>query len=181
MRLFTSVLVCVSWASAVLAQITTDSAALAPNPVQPALAPDTAVIERKPLRISAGIDQGQIVSGQTGQGVPQHVEHNWVSRINVFLIQEVNVAKRLTLKAGVGGFIWHAYPHPTSSADILFLAPKFAAAVSEASGTYKMGDVANPLFEFQFGYFPFKYNPEAYDMGEYLLRSGAYQIGRAHV
>lgn len=183
MKLFTSIILCTFWAVTAFGQSARDSSVVEPQPLQPATdasvkplqsTADTSVIERKPLKIAAGIDQGQIVSGQTGQGVPQHVEHNWVSRINVFLIQEVNVAKRLTLKAGVGGFIWHAYPHPTTSSDILFLAPKFAAAVSEASGTYKMGDLAYPMLEFQFGYFPFKYNPEAYDMGEYLLRSGAY-------
>jgi hypothetical protein len=174
-------MLCAFWTVTAFGQPARDSSAVEPatdasvieqKPLQPAT--DASGIDRKPLKIASGIDEGQIVSGQAGQGVPEHVSHNWISRTNVFLIQEVNVAKRLTLKVGVGAFIWNPYPDPTTSSDILFLAPKFAAAVSEASGTYKMGDVANPLFEFQFGYFPFKYNPEAYDMGEYLLRSGAY-------
>jgi hypothetical protein len=171
MKLFTGIVLCVL-AVTVFGQPASDSSAVEPKSLEPA--PDTSVIERKPLKIAAGIDEGQIVSGQAGQGVPVQVSHNWISRTNVFLIQEVNVAKRLALKVGVGGFIWNPYPDPTTSSDVLFLAPKFAAAVSEASGTYKIGDLANPLFEFQFGYFPFKYNPEAYDMGEYLLKSGAY-------
>jgi hypothetical protein len=186
MKLFTSIMLCVFWAVAAFGQPARDSSGVEPKPLEPSTdasvielkppqpATDASVFERKPLKISSGIDEGQIVSGQAGQGNPEPVSHNWISRLNVFLIQEVNVAKRLTLKVGVGGFIWNPYPDPTTSSDILFLAPKFAAAVSEASGTYKIGDVANPLFEFQFGYFPFKYNPEAYDMGEYLLKSGAY-------
>jgi hypothetical protein len=175
MRLFTGVLICVSWASVVLAQTTTDSTALTPPPVQQiAPAPDTAFIERKPLKISAGIDEGQVVSGQYGSGDPSHIDHNWISRTTAFLTQEATVAKRLSLKVGVGTIIWSPYPAPNTQNDIVNIAPKFAAALSEASGTYKMGALANPLFEFQFGLFPFKYNPEAYDMGEYLLRSGAY-------
>jgi hypothetical protein len=88
MKLFTSIIVCAFWAVTAFGQPARDSSAAEPQPLQPATdasvkppqpASDASVIERKPLKIAAGIDQGQIVSGQTGQGVPQHVEHNWVS------------------------------------------------------------------------------------------------------
>src|SRR5690606_22629396 len=38
---------------------------------------------------------------------------------------------------------------------------------------YRFAD-ENPMFTLQVGYFPYKYNPDAANLGEYLLRSGAY-------
>ncbi len=43
-----------------------------------------------------------------------------------------------------------------------------------AFGNFYLGDAASPYLQFTLGYFPFKYNPEARDLGEYLYRSGAY-------
>ncbi len=183
MKLFTSMVLCVFWAVAAFGQSARDSSAVEPKPLEPATdasvieqkpllsATDASGIERKPLKIAAGMDEGQIVSGQSNYLNLQSGVRQWISRLNTFLNEEVDVNKRLALKVGVGAFIW--YPYPESNTD-QYLVPKFSPAVSEASGTYKIGDIANPLFEFQFGYFPFKYNPDAYDMGEYLLKSGAY-------
>ncbi|HUI93841.1 MAG TPA: hypothetical protein VLX68_16480 [Chitinivibrionales bacterium] len=171
MRFFTTVLLCVSWVSLVLGQPAADSSVPEQKTLQPA--PDTSGIDHKPIKMSSGLDEGQLVEGQSSPYVNQQYNvRQWISRLNVFLNGEAVVANRLTLKLGVGAFVWYAFPElPTD----VYLVPKFSPAVSEASGTYKIGkDLANPLFEFQFGYFPFKYNPDAYDMGEYLLKSGAY-------
>ena len=46
--------------------------------------------------------------------------------------------------------------------------------LKEAQGIYSFGDPANYLIQIATGYFPFKYNPEASNLGEYLLRTGAY-------
>jgi hypothetical protein len=43
-----------------------------------------------------------------------------------------------------------------------------------AFGSYSLGDVQSPYLKFTLGYFPFKYNPDARDLGEYLYRSGTY-------
>jgi hypothetical protein len=40
--------------------------------------------------------------------------------------------------------------------------------------TYSFGDIIAPFLQFTLGYFPFKYNPDARDLGEYLYRSGTY-------
>ena len=177
MKLFTGVLLCVSWASAVFSQAATDTSvterksATDISVTERKPATDTSVIERKPLKFFSGFDEGQLVSGQSNYSNVQHDVRQWISRFNAFLNEEAVVEKHLTLKLGIGAFIWYAFPNQNTD---IFLVTKFAPAVAEASGTYKIGDIANPLFELQFGYFPFKYNPDAYDMGEYLLRSGAY-------
>ena len=39
---------------------------------------------------------------------------------------------------------------------------------------YSFGESASPSLQFTVGYFPFKYNPDVRDLGEYLYRSGTY-------
>jgi hypothetical protein len=46
--------------------------------------------------------------------------------------------------------------------------------IHEMDAVYSIGDAASPFLQFTFGYFPFKYNPDARDLGEYLYRSGTY-------
>ena len=44
----------------------------------------------------------------------------------------------------------------------------------EVQGTYDWGDLKRPYLTLAFGYFPYKYNPDARNLGEYLFRSGTY-------
>ena len=46
--------------------------------------------------------------------------------------------------------------------------------LKEAQGIYSFGDPENSILQITAGYFPFKYNPESTNLGEYLFRSGAY-------
>ncbi|MBN2036383.1 MAG: hypothetical protein JW768_06535 [Chitinispirillaceae bacterium] len=51
---------------------------------------------------------------------------------------------------------------------------KKSVLLKEAQGIYSFGDPENSYLQIAAGYFPFKYNPEAKNLGEYLVRSGAY-------
>lgn len=46
--------------------------------------------------------------------------------------------------------------------------------LKEAQGSYSFGDPENPYLKLTTGYFPFKYNPESTNLGEYLFRTGSY-------
>ncbi len=48
------------------------------------------------------------------------------------------------------------------------------AYLTEAEYKHRFGDVKSPWLVFEAGYFPFKYNPDARDLGEYLFRTGTY-------
>jgi hypothetical protein len=48
------------------------------------------------------------------------------------------------------------------------------ANLKEAHGIYSFGDLERPFLQVQSGYFPFKYNPDARNLGEYLYRTGTY-------
>jgi len=50
----------------------------------------------------------------------------------------------------------------------------FNVYIDRMEAAYSFGDIEKPFLTIGFGYFPFKYNPDVKDLGEYLFRSGAY-------
>jgi hypothetical protein len=52
--------------------------------------------------------------------------------------------------------------------------PCWGFTINSASGTYVFGDPKIKPFSLTLGFFPYKYNPEVKNLGEYLFRSMAY-------
>jgi hypothetical protein len=128
----------------------------------------------KPLTMTSSIEAGDIVNGYDERYRINWAKAQMVTRLGVWLNQEVTINKRLVFKMGVGGMFYNPFPEePKSQLDYV---TQIGPGISQATGIYSFGgdDVANPLFQLQFGYFPFKYNNEATNLGEYLLRSGCY-------
>lgn len=129
----------------------------------------------KPITISSGIEAGEVTSGYDELYRTQLVQGgHWQARLGVWLTQSVNINKRLTLKMGVGGLFYNPFPEEPGTPDDY--TTKFGPGIAQATGIYSFGgaDPENPWFQLQFGYFPYKYNAEASNLGEYLLRSGCY-------
>jgi hypothetical protein len=129
------------------------------------------VIDRKPLAIGTKIETGQIVSGE-----PDYTSNDpdkfYLSQIGVNLTQEVTVNQRLEMKVGVGGVFYYSFPIIRGQAGSQ--GTKFGPGVSQAQALYKFGDPESPAAALRVGYFPFKYNPDARNLGEYLFRSMPY-------
>ena len=131
-------------------------------------------IERSPLQIGTNIDVGQVVKGANGfegDDPPAQLEGQMINRIAVFLNQSTTVNDRLTIKVGIGGLFFYFLPENRTQAATR--TTQFGPGVGQAQGIYNAGDMANP-WTFQFGLFPYKYNPDAKNLGEYLMRSGTY-------
>jgi hypothetical protein len=133
-------------------------------------------IRYAPISIAGQIDVGQIINGQTGwhesaslNGV--NLEGDFFQRTGVWITQAATYKDRLELKMGVGGLFWYALP---TGGDPSSKLTQFGPGISQAMANYKFGDVERPTFSLQMGFFPYKYNPDAKDLGEYLLRSGTY-------
>jgi hypothetical protein len=137
--------------------------ALAQSPV------DT--IERKPLVIGTKIETGQIVQGSKVIGIEP--DDYYISQIGVSLTQEVIVNRRLNVKVGAGGVFYNAFPASIRS-DGGGYGTKFGPGITQAQAQYKFGDPANSWGALRVGYFGYKYNPDAKNLGEYLFRAGAY-------
>lgn len=133
-------------------------------------------VKVKPLSMTTQVDGGQVVKGNYNGGL---LEDQFIQRTSVWITQELAIGSRLEVRAGVGGLFWYATPTPLATGAFSEVAPfstttKFGPGITRADMEYRFGDVSAPPFILQVGYFPYKYNPDAKNLGEYLLRSGAY-------
>lgn len=131
----------------------------------------------KPISITGQFDNGHIVKGRTHRDILNGFENktmdmDFFTRTSVWLNQEATVNERFTISVGVGGIIW--YTQPAIEKDPLTMQTMIGPGISQAQGVYKWGDLENPSATLQVGYFPYKYNADAKNLGEYLLRSGTY-------
>lgn len=126
-----------------------------------------------PTSMTTQLDAGALVKGHVDD---KPLEDQTLSRLSVWLIQRVNVRERLDINVGVGGiFFWAIPAGDIGDADGAHKTlTKFGPGIGRADMTYKWGALDKPLLTFQGGFFPYKYNPDAKDLGEYLLRSGTY-------
>ncbi len=72
------------------------------------------------------------------------------------------------MNIGVGGLFWKPFIQIPGNAATEKI--NFGPGISEASSQYDFTSNLN----LKFGYFGYKYNPDATDLGEYLFRSEAY-------
>ncbi len=118
------------------------------------------------LHSSAYNDVGQVMKGETLGG--DTVENLYLSRFGVSVAAAIMVDEKLTLNIGAGGLFW--YPFPVSPLSWWTRRYQFGPGISEASLHYAF----TPDLSFKAGFFGYKYNPDARNLGEYLLRSEAY-------
>jgi hypothetical protein len=135
-------------------------------------------IEFKRVSVFGEFDNGQIIKGKTSftENSPavQSREFNgdFFQRMGVWVTQEAVVRDRLQLIMGVGGVFWYSTPqNPEVTAT---KQTQFGPGISQAQAIYTFGDLESPTARLQMGLFPYKYNSDAKNLGEYLLRSGTY-------
>jgi hypothetical protein len=133
-------------------------------------------VEYHPLEIGSYLDVGQVVNSTTTkqvvtEGQNANGDMKLLQHTAVYLNQTTTVNDRLDIKVGVGGLFFYGYPATASASGRVI---KFGPGVGQAQFIYKFGDVENPSWLVQGGFFPYKYNPDAKNLGEYLMRSGTY-------
>lgn len=129
-------------------------------------------VVRKPVAIGTKIETGQVVKGVAGKtgGDP---DGSYISRMAVSLTQEAVIDDRFEVKAGVGGVFFSIFPDVRGQAGSQGI--KFGPGITQAQASYKLGaDINKPWGILRAGFFPFKYNPDAKNLGEYLFRSMPY-------
>lgn len=130
------------------------------------------LIERKPLALGTKIETGKIADGESNAYFGDDPDDYYLSYIGVNLTQEVVVDKRMELKVGVGGVFFYSFPNRRGNPGAQ--GTKFGPGVSQAQALFKFGDEETPWGTFRLGYFPYKYNSDAKNLGEYLFRSMPY-------
>ncbi|MDB5051068.1 MAG: hypothetical protein JWO30_4139 [Fibrobacteres bacterium] len=129
-------------------------------------------VVRSPLEIGTALDLGQVVKGVNMIDSSVAIHGLMIQRTGVSLNQTTTVNDRLVIKVGVGGLFFYGFPEVKSNAQSRSI--RFGPGVGQAQGVYNFGDIDHPKALLQFGYFPYKYNPDAKNLGEFLFRSGTY-------
>ena len=124
-------------------------------------------VVREPIQTGVSFDVGQIPQSSF---LSDDEQGTWLQRTGVSITQAVDVGERLRLIVGVGGLFFNSYPEKMSYERSL----KFGPGVGQAQGIYKLGNMSDSWGALRFGLIPYKYNPDAKNLGEYLLRSTAY-------
>ncbi len=126
------------------------------------------------------IDEGEAVRGvydldtsSTGTGKPYLSMNNlWQQKMLLYITQDIVYKERLRLLASIECDLRYSmFPRAPFPAT---LAPEFDFYPNDVEIDYLFGNLTFPWLKIALGYFPFKYNPDAKDLGEYLLRSEAY-------
>ncbi len=130
-------------------------------------APDSLVLDRFDMKLK--IDAGQIVNGF----YVRKVEFQPVNRNTVVLSENAKYGDAWEFNAGFEGILWWPF-----GASDLGLPPeqrtvRVEPRLSQAKAKLKLIPESNKAYV-ELGFFPYKYNSDAHNLGEYLYRSGTY-------
>ena len=140
-------------------------------------AEDEPRIVSKPLGIGALQEFGQLERGiyKIGPGnVGEVWTNDWMDHFGAFLTKEAVVDERLFLSGGLGGVFEFRKPERVDPGFYGSQRKGFFIGPTKAVAEYHFGDPAKPYLTIGSGMFMYKYNQDAFDLGEYLYRSGAY-------
>jgi hypothetical protein len=127
-------------------------------------------VTNRNISVGAFVDAGQVIRGtmtnEDGSSA-EKVENLFLNRDGIALTYSGTVNDKLHMNIGVGGLFWKAVPETPDAGSRRL---NFGPGISEASARYDFTDRST----IKFGFFGYKYNPDAVNLGEYLLRSEAY-------
>jgi hypothetical protein len=102
-------------------------------------------------------------------------DHTFIDRTFLHLTIDAIINDRLFMSFGTEGELWFNFPKQrgTGQATYVHRANNYYV-ICDAEGSYRWGDVQSPFLSITAGLFPYKYNPQVRNLGEYLFRSGTY-------
>ena len=117
------------------------------------------------------LEAGQVVKGEP-RGGANSLEKIWYQRVYMHIGFNAIINERTTLHVVGESMVHYSW---TQSKDITDnLRPIYYFYPYDVEGTYSCGNSERPFLTLGFGIFPFKYNPDVRNLGEYLYRTGTY-------
>lgn len=126
----------------------------------------------------ASVETGEIMSGysfmynsSTGE-----VDHGWVQRAFIGLCADAAISDRLRILVGAEGMLNLSFNTGNRLNDqyLETQRPMLKFSIWHGEGIYSFGNPESPLLQVEAGFFPYKYNADARNFGEYLFRTGCY-------
>jgi len=125
-----------------------------------------------------GLEGGEIMKGiQNGQTstTGQEITKSWQERMLFNYGNELSLSERLRLFVTIECQMSYNYPY-NQWAIWETHQPQFSFYPDRAEAVYSLGDNESPYLQLGFGYFPFKTDPDAKNLGDYLFRTGTYPV-----
>jgi hypothetical protein len=125
-----------------------------------------------------GLEGGEIIQGiQNGQTQTngQEIIKSWQERMLFNYGNELSLSERLRMFMTIECQMSYSYPY-NQWALWESHQPQFSFYPERAEAVYSIGDLDAPYLKVGFGYFPFKTDPDAKNLGDYLFRTGTYPV-----
>jgi hypothetical protein len=118
------------------------------------------------------VDEGQAMQGTDPVGAYKIIDRLWQQRMYFHFTNDMTYIERLRLILSIECQLTFSMKQIQTLPQTL--APLFFFYPNDVELSYAFGNLEKPWLQLSAGYFPYKYNPDAKDLGEYLLRDGAY-------
>ncbi|HUI91267.1 MAG TPA: hypothetical protein VLX68_03370 [Chitinivibrionales bacterium] len=130
--------------------------------------------------IFIGLDEGQAMQGVLDQAQPAPqlsppyatVQRLWQQEMVMYLTAAINYRERLQFILSTECDLHFSTVQPQIFPNTT--RPGFFFYANDVEVNYSFGNLDMPWLRIAVGYFPVKYNPDAKNLGEYLLRCSAY-------
>jgi hypothetical protein len=130
------------------------------------------------VKISGGasLELGQVVHGSilVNNSNCKEISRGWQERFLYRLIYDMTMAERIRTVIDIEGQISFSYPQMLNPIETQ--GTRFLFFPERIEGMYTLGDREKPFLQFGVGYFPYKFNPDARNLGELEFRSGTYPL-----
>jgi hypothetical protein len=127
---------------------------------------------------SASLEMGEVMSGtyiSNNQTSPTPIEKAWQERFLFRFITDAHPTPPIRLLMDIEGQISFSYPQKRLLSYDSEVARNLFAPIA-IEGSYSLGDIEKPFLQFGLGYFPYKFNPDATNLGEFFFRTGTYPL-----
>lgn len=135
-------------------------------------AQDASPIVYEPLSIGAFSEFGMLQGGRFGATGAFH--DAWVDNFGVAMTQNVTVNDQWFLRVGLGGIFQFQKPEVINAEWGGTQSRNFFAGPTVADIEYEVLPARDNSWRVGMGLFPYKYNRDASNLGEYLFRAGPY-------
>ena len=122
------------------------------------------------------IEAGEVMKGIGFQNT-QTYDHRWLSDACVGIFASTRISEHLKVLMGFEGqlaFPFNSYVEQSNAELVYTRSPMNSFWVSQGEGYFSFGDPARHSLQIEAGYFPYKYNHEVRNLGEYLFRTYCY-------
>ncbi len=101
--------------------------------------------------------------------------HRWINQTLLNFQGNITFGDHLKIHLGMEGLMWfNTYPESDVMSDYEFQKAFYSFYPDRAEGIFSFGKPEKFSMGIGIGLFPYKYNPDAWNLGEYLFRSGVY-------